>query len=122
MRLVALVLDVGTACLIAMSWRLMFRMRGTRWRWLVANLGVLLISASFLMYAALQVTMYRHPEAALNTEWVLRILRSFTRFYPTSLALIGAAFGLLGSGAARWVIFSTGVLTAFWWSLFTISL
>jgi hypothetical protein len=126
MRPVGLAIDVAIFCLIAASWWIHVgkykNLSGALWRWILSAFGLLLVSTSFALYAIMLARLLRFPEVAINTDSVLALVRSYTRFYPTSCGLLGAALGLCGKGASRWMILAAGMSVGFLWSLFTISL
>ncbi|HEY1422375.1 MAG TPA: hypothetical protein VGF20_02910 [Candidatus Acidoferrum sp.] len=121
MRPAGVAVIAGIFSLIVVSWLIHAR-KNKNMRWVVAALGLSLVTISFALYVTLQWRLFRHPEIAFDTRSVLVEVRSFTRFYPTSAALLGAAFGPFGEGTARWTIFLAGLLVGFFWYLFTISL
>jgi hypothetical protein len=116
----------ATFCLIAASWWIDVAKckdfsRGI-WRWILSALGLLLISVSFALYIVMLARLLRNPEVARNTDALLPLVRTYTRFYPTSFGLVGAALGLFGRGASRWTSVAAGILVSLWWSLFGVSL
>jgi len=126
MRPIGLLIDGAVFLLIATSWWIHIakfkRFITPLWRWMTLTFGLLLLSTSFALYVLMLVRLLRFPELAINTTSALALVGSYTRFFPTSCGLIGAALGLLGKGAARWTTLSAGILVAFLWSLFTITL
>jgi hypothetical protein len=121
-----LAIDATIFCLIAASsWMLVTKRKNlheTFWRWILAAVGLLLVSGSFALYMSVLTRLLRSPEVQLNVDSLLALTQSYTRFYPTSLGLLGAALGLFGRGSSRWTILSAGILVGFRWYLFTVSL
>jgi hypothetical protein len=125
-RPIGLIIDGAALTLIAASWWIQVRksknLAAATWRWVTPTIGLALLTLSFALYLIMLGRMVRSPELAANTTSVLALVRTYTRFYPTSCGLIGASLGLFGKGASRWTIASAGLLVAFVWSLFTVSL
>jgi hypothetical protein len=126
MRPLELAINVAIFCLIAAAWwthvAKLKNLSGAFWRWLVPAFGLFLISVSFALYMSMRARLLWSPEDEFNIERLLALVRSYTRFYPTSLGLVGAALGAFGKGVSRWAILAVGILVGFWWNLFTISL
>lgn len=117
---------IGTFCLITASWWMHVAkckyLTGEFWRWILSAFGLLLVTVSFALYMVMLSRLLRNPEVARNTDSLLVLVRTYTRFYPTFSALLGAALGLFGRGASRWTILAAGILVSFWWTLFGTSL
>jgi hypothetical protein len=122
----ALTIYIAIFFLIAASWWSYVArskdLSGEFWRWILSACGLLLISVSFALYIVMLSRLQRNPEVARNTNSFLVLVRSYTRFYPTSFGLLGAALGLFGRGFSRWTCLAAGILVCFCWSLFGVSL
>src|SRR5579863_4573734 len=91
-------------------------------RWILAALGLSLISISFGLYVTMLTSLPLHQNIVINTDSLLGEVRRFTRFYPTTMSVTGAALGLFGTGSVKWVILASGTLVALWWISFILSL
>jgi hypothetical protein len=126
MTLFELTIYIATFCLIAASWWIHAAKCNDIslgfWRWILPAFGLLLTSVSFALYVVMLSRLLRNPELARNTDSLLALVRTYTRFHPTSFGLLGAALGLFGRGASRWTSLAAGILVSFWWTLFGVSL
>jgi hypothetical protein len=97
-------------------------LRGAFWRWILSAFGLLLVSASFALFISLLARLVRSPGIEFSIDALLALVRSYTRFYPTSAGLFGAALGLFEKGGSRWTICAAGILINFRWFFFVLTL
>ncbi len=126
MRPFGIAFNLAVLSLIAISWWCYFRenkdFAKDHLRRILSGLGLLLVSGSFIFYVIMISRLLSSPQLAVDTRSLLELVRSYTRYYPASCALVGALFGLTGYGISKWTVSLAGLLTAFCWALFTVSL
>jgi hypothetical protein len=109
----AIFLLIAASCWMHVAkWR---NLRGAFWRWVLSAFGLLLVSASSALFISLLARLVRSPGIDFNVGALLALVRSYTRFYPASAGLFGAALGLFGKGGSRWTIVAAGILISFRW-------